>query len=184
MLASGLLSATKRVFHHHDEISTSASLHVLRDVDGEGRACATVAEHLLSVEVERCVVIDGTEVEQDVLASPTSRNVKGALVPEAGDEVGVLHAREAALRAEGNGNLAVEALAFAPTFLGSRLAEVEAVRPSTVQVDPIGTFELRTRVFAARRIRSLHTAAQPEQQGRCHEQLAEMFHHNVLYYII
>ena len=143
-----------------------------------------MATDLLSVDEDGCVVIDGTEVEQDVLACPSSWDIDVALVPNAGDEVGVQHAGEFALRAEGDGYLAVEALAVAEVTLRTSLSEVETIAPSTVQVDPIGTFELRTWVLAARKVRCLYTAAQTEQQGCCHEQLAEVFHFVCLYYII
>ena len=184
LFAAGLLSAAKVVLDHHDEVGAAAGFHVLRDVDGEGVACAAVAEHFLSVDVDCSVVIDSPEVEQDVLVSPAGRNAEGALVPDTWDEVGVLHSREAALGAEGDGDLAVEALAVAPALLGARLAEVEAIRPGAVQVDPVGTFELRTRILAAGQVRSLYCAAQSEQQECCHEQLADVFHFVCIYYII
>ena len=135
--------------------------------------------HTLSIDEDGCLIIDGSEVEEDVLAFPSCRDIDAALVPEAGDEVGVLHSREAALRAEGHGYLAVEALAVAPAFLSACLAEVEAVRPSAVEVYPVGTLELRTWVLAAGEVRRLNCAAQTEQQKCCNEQLAEMFHNLV-----
>ena len=108
LFAAGLLSAAKVVLDHHDEVGAAAGFHVLRDVDGEGVACAAVAEHFLSVDVDCSVVVDSPEVEQDVLVSPAGRNAEGALVPDTWDEVGVLHSREAALGAEGDGDLVGE----------------------------------------------------------------------------
>ena len=132
--------------------------------------------YLLSVDVKRSVIIDGTEVEKNVLVCPSCRDFNVALVPDAGNEVGVLNAREAALRAEGNGYLAVEAFALAPAFLGSCLTEVETIAPSAVEVHPVGTLELRTWILAARKVRSLNDAAKGEQQSRRHKQFAEVFH--------
>ena len=143
-----------------------------------------MATHLLSVDEDGCVIIDGSEVKEDILACPSCRNIDAALVPDAGNEVGVLHSREAAFRAEGNGNLAVEALAVAPTFLGSCLSEVKAVAPSAIEVHPISSLKLRSWILAARQVRSLNCARQTEQQDCCHEQIAEMFHFIVLYYYI
>ncbi len=184
LLAAGLLAATQIVLHLNDEVSAATSLHELRDVEGERRTRAAMATDLLSVDEDDCVVIDGTKVEQNVLACPSSRNIDVALVPDAGDEVGVLHAGEFAFRAEGDGYLAVEALAVAEVSLRTSLSEVKTIAPSTVQVDPIGTFELWTWVLAARKVCCLNCARQSEQQGCCHKQLAEVFHFFCLYYII
>ena len=116
-------------------------------IDGEGGASAEMPSGKPSVDEHLAVVIDGSEIEYDITACPLLRHLNVALIPDVIDKVGVAHAAKLALGAEGNGNLAVEALALIELLLHAGAYEIEGVGPVTIEVKPVLAFKLWARIF-------------------------------------
>src|SRR5690606_13239927 len=96
----------------------------------------------------RGVVVDRLEVQQDAPAGPCRGDADGAPVPDRLHEVGVAHAGQLRLRAEGDGDGAGEPGAGEPA-LQAAVAAVDLELPGAVEAQPLGPGELRARVLGA-----------------------------------
>ena len=96
---------------HHQGVGLPIG-HKRGDVHAERGTSSKVASCQFTIDVYLAVVIDCSEVEAHTLACPFLRHGDTALVPNVIDKVGISHAREFALWAEGNSNLSIEALAL------------------------------------------------------------------------
>ena len=118
------------------------------DLDFEGRIAALVGGDVSAVEVDLGVPVAGTDDEEDAPIAPRTRDEDVAGIVAAVAIVG--YAREGRAPAEGDGDLLVEGGGGA--ILGGILATlgVEGELPGAVEVDPVGTLEVGTRVFGER----------------------------------
>ena len=116
----------------------------------------------LTIDINLRLIIYCTEVQHYILAAPRCRDSDLALIPDAGDELLVLNARELALGGKGYDNLTIEALTLHKVALPTSLYEVERVGPLTIQIHPIRTLHLRTRVLCTR---LLSHRTSPHEEG-------------------
>ena len=162
LLASGLRAAAKVALGMHHDAVLLAVTHEIRDIEREGVRTAVVAADEATVDIYLRLVIYGTEVELHALALPCRRNLYHALIPHAVDEIGIPYAREFALRCERHRDTLLEALAVIEIAVATRIRQIERKTPFAVQVDPVGSFELRAGILRTR----LCAYGCRKQQGR------------------
>ena len=134
-----------------------AFLHQGADIKGEGDVAALVGTGQLTVDIGEALVIHSAEVENGSAGCLLGGKIDGALVPHAVDEVGVSHAGQFALGAEGDGDGAAEGSAHSLEIPGlSAFALVDFKGPLAVEVHPAVSLELRLGMFGSGNVH-IHT---------------------------
>ena len=105
--------------------------------------------HKVSIKINLRIIVYGTKMQINVFARPVFGYINHALVPHAIDEVGIFHSRKLAFRAEGHLYTVLQAIAILQIAMGTRFSEIEFVAPLSIQVHPIVSYKLRTRIFRA-----------------------------------
>ncbi len=147
LLAPGLWSGL-RVAGADGDLHLAARGGEIAEVGGEGGEAAAVADHLGAVHPDRRVVVDGAEVQQHPAARPRGGRGESAPVPDGLQEVGVADAGECGLGGEGHEDLAAE-FAVEESAFEAAVPLVGLELPGPVQVEPVATDELRSRVLRA-----------------------------------
>ena len=104
---------------------------------------AIMDAHPCAVDIDRGLVIYGSEMQQDVLACPLGRYLYGTMVPDGIDKIGEADPRQLTFRAKGDGYLIFESSRFIPIFIITYTAKIEGISPGAVQVFPLSPFKLR-----------------------------------------
>jgi hypothetical protein len=154
LLTAGLISRTDNIVRANgDDILTR--LESVGDICIYGNVTANVIYHVFAVYPNLGLVIASADVEEDAVRTviPTLGKGDSLAIPYALAEIGVTETRKHALAAEGDGNFLVK----------SRIGVVELTRsagtavilvefPFAVEVYPIGTVTIRTRMLGTRNI--------------------------------
>ena len=103
-----------------------------------------------TVDIDFRLIVDRTEIKQNVLSVPFLRDRDRTLIPEMVDKVRISYAGQFTFRTEGNSNLLVKAVRFIELTFHPRTAEIKRAGPLPIQVDPTRPLELRTGIFWTR----------------------------------
>ena len=125
--------------------------HQGRDIEFEGQEAASVGAGLLAVDPDRGRIVHGAEMEVHPAGTLLPGQVHPLLIPHAVEEVLMPHSGQVALRAEGDGDGALQHRVFfvqLPVFSGTGLIHLEG--PGAVEVHPAVPPELRLGMFTAR----------------------------------
>lgn len=148
LLAARLAALVGGVGHLDDDLLRSAAADQIGDVERKGVVAALVTARLPAVYPHHGRVIHRPEVEQDTPAVPCGGDIERSPVPEfLGGQERALHARQRRFDAERHQNLSV-----GDGRCGS-LGRGHGVIPQSVEVLPLGTHQLRARVFGQRTAR-------------------------------
>ena len=159
LLSARLVRCARRVIDRNDEFVV-AFAQVLADVHAEGIEAACVGGGVRTVDPDRRVVVDGTEVQER--AQLERRDGEGAPVPQTLVRLHpARHAGELAFDAERHNDVAVPG---ARHGLGTG---PDSVLPATVEVRPRVAHQLRARILAPR-ILGRHGFA-PRSQHAIHD---------------
>ena len=153
----------------HDQMVALSGRDQTGQIDAERRTAPDMAGGENAIDIDLRIVVDGPEIQQNVLSAPRFGHRHLAVVPDAVDEIGVPDAREGALGTERHRDPALESGRLLQSPFQSRPGEVERIVPHPVEIHPRRPFELRPRVLPAGNIRSIrlkHRSGEKQRRGQ------------------
>ena len=139
--------ATKVAISANYEVVYLAISQILGYVEREWRRATEVTAYEVAIYIDLSLIIYSAEVEHNLLLAPSGRSLNCAVVPDTCDDILVLNARKFTLWAEWNDNLVAEACAVEQLAVETCVYEVQLVGPLSIEVYPLATLKLRTRVL-------------------------------------
>ena len=157
LFSAGLPALVRGVQHFHLQVLRSAIFEQIRNVKGERGVTSGMDAGLLPVHPDIGLPVHGTEVQQHALPLPLSGNGKAALVPKGfvGPNL-PLDAGQFGFGGKWNDNDSLRGL------IGFILVQ-DGVVPLSVQIAPLRTDHLRTRILRKRDI-GLRTRDKAEER--------------------
>jgi len=147
LFAAAIQAGADIVHGLHHQVVFSPWPDRFGQIDGEGRRAAVVPGYFRAIDVDGGNLIHSTEMQQNSAAGPFLGDGNDPMVKDCGNEIPVCDAGELAFRRKGNEYLLLEGGGMLPALGDSAQAEIKAISPPAIQVDPGGAEELGARML-------------------------------------